>query len=53
MKPGDILRFAARVGFCALIVASGSTATLADEAGVSFWLPGTFGGLAATPGTPG
>jgi hypothetical protein len=26
---------------------------LADEGGVSFWLPGTFGSLAAVPGTPG
>jgi hypothetical protein len=25
----------------------------ADEAGVSFWLPGNFGSLAAVPGTPG
>lgn len=25
----------------------------ADEGGVSFWLPGTFGSLAAVPGTPG
>jgi len=26
---------------------------LADEGGVSFWLPGNFGSLAAAPGTPG
>ena len=26
---------------------------LADEGGISFWLPGNFGSLAATPGTPG
>jgi hypothetical protein len=25
----------------------------ADQGGVSFWLPGTFGSLAAVPGTPG
>src|SRR5580698_5037017 len=25
----------------------------ADEGGVSFWLPGNFGSLAAAPGTPG
>src|SRR2546421_4648786 len=25
----------------------------ADESGISFWLPGTFGSLAATPTTPG
>jgi hypothetical protein len=28
-------------------------ASLADEGGVSFWLPGTFGSLAAVPGQPG
>ena len=26
---------------------------IADEGGVSFWLPGTFGSLAAVPGQPG
>ena len=26
---------------------------LADAGGVSFWLPGTFGSLAATPAVPG
>src|SRR4051812_43171939 len=25
----------------------------ADESGVSFWLPGTYGSLAAVPGAPG
>jgi hypothetical protein len=25
----------------------------ADESGLSFWLPGTFGSFAAVPGTPG
>src|SRR5271156_3491119 len=25
----------------------------ADEGGVSFWLPGTYGSLAAAPGAPG
>ena len=25
----------------------------ADEGGVSFWLPGNFGSLAAAPGVPG
>jgi hypothetical protein len=30
-----------------------STAVRADEGGVSFWLPGNFGSLAAVPGTPG
>jgi len=30
-----------------------SSMSLADESGTSFWLPGTFGSLAAAPGTPG
>ncbi len=30
-----------------------ATAAFADEGGVSFWLPGTYGSLAAVPGTPG
>jgi hypothetical protein len=39
--------------FSILIVASTPQASLADEGGVSFWLPGLFGSLAAVPGTPG
>lgn len=30
-----------------------ATAVLADEGGISFWLPGQFGALAAVPTTPG
>ncbi len=30
-----------------------SKASIADETGISFWLPGTFGSLAAVPGQPG
>jgi hypothetical protein len=30
-----------------------SSISIADESGTSFWLPGTFGSLAAVPGTPG
>lgn len=30
-----------------------SSAALADEGGVSFWLPGQFGSLAAAPQVPG
>jgi hypothetical protein len=37
---------------CAL-VALAPKAALADEGGVSFWVPGFFGSLAATPQTPG
>jgi len=35
------------------IVAATSSASVADESGTSFWLPGTYGSLAAAPGTPG
>lgn len=28
-------------------------AAIADESGISFWLPGLYGSLSATPGTPG
>jgi hypothetical protein len=34
-------------------VACSIGASLADEGGVSFWTPGTFGSLAAVPGVPG
>ena len=34
-------------------VMSASSASLADENGVSFWLPGLFGSLAAVPQQPG
>jgi hypothetical protein len=30
-----------------------ASVALADESGSSFWLPGTYGSLSATPGTPG
>lgn len=36
-----------------LIIASTPQTLFADEGGVSFWLPGTFGSLAAAPGQPG
>jgi hypothetical protein len=34
-------------------VASVPEISLADEGGVSFWIPGLFGSLAATPQQPG
>ena len=38
----------------AMVVASSSTAAVhADEGGVSYWLPGRFSSLAATPQVPG
>src|SRR6185295_18893310 len=36
-----------------LAAAVGPCTALADEGGVSFWLPGNFGSLAAAPGVPG
>jgi len=44
---------AAVAGLCAIVLAGHSRSALADEGGVSFWLPGIFGSLAAVPGTPG
>src|SRR3979490_348633 len=35
------------------LLATTSSASLADESGTSFWLPGQYGSLAAAPGTPG
>jgi hypothetical protein len=34
-------------------IAVASTPARADQGGISFWLPGAFGSLAATPVTPG
>ncbi|WP_315750019.1 MULTISPECIES: transporter [unclassified Bradyrhizobium] len=34
-------------------IASAPTIVSADESGISFWIPGTFGSLAATPQQPG
>ena len=46
-----------RLGVAAIVLASGITCfshrALADEGGVSFWVPGFFGSLAATPQQPG
>jgi hypothetical protein len=38
---------------CAGILSTSASVSLADESGTSFWLPGTYGSLAAVPGTPG
>ena len=40
-------------GLCALALLSSAGAAVADEGGVGFYLPGSFGSLAATPGVPG
>jgi hypothetical protein len=39
--------------FVAAILLSAASGAAADEAGVSFWLPGQFGSLAATQADPG
>jgi hypothetical protein len=38
---------------CAGFLSATASASLADESGTSFWLPGIFGSLAAAPGQPG
>jgi hypothetical protein len=38
---------------CVGILPATVPAARADESGTSFWLPGTYGSLAAAPGTPG
>ena len=38
---------------CAGILSMTSSISHADESGTSFWLPGTYGSLSATPTTPG
>ncbi len=45
-------RIAASVALAVLLTATGQDAR-ADAGGVSFWLPGTFGSLAAVPAQPG
>jgi hypothetical protein len=44
---------AVAIVLCAGIVSIMSSASRADESGTSFWLPGTYGSLAAVPDTPG
>jgi hypothetical protein len=46
-----IARLAAAALAVGIAVAPGPAS--ADQGGISFWLPGTFGSLAAVPGTPG
>jgi hypothetical protein len=39
--------------FISLLIACATDNAPADEDGVSFWIPGFFGSLAATPQQPG
>jgi hypothetical protein len=48
------LRSSAAVALlCVGILSTGASSAVADESGTSFWLPGSYGSLAAVPGTPG
>jgi hypothetical protein len=51
--PADTRHFAAALLISVLTLPALPTPLLADEGGVSFWLPGLFGSLAAVPGEPG
>src|SRR5215813_4996044 len=56
MKSRIRSRAAVRVAFAGLaagLMAMASQTSLADEGGLSFWVPGFFGSLAATPQQPG
>jgi hypothetical protein len=48
-----IQRIAAIAVFALATIVSAPRSVLADEGGVSFWIPGFFGSLAATPQHPG
>jgi hypothetical protein len=48
IRPG-----AALAAFAVAVVAVAPNSALADEGGVSFWVPGFFGSLAAAPQVPG
>src|SRR3954467_3545852 len=52
---GTTVKHAKKIGLGAIAVGALflSQPALADEGGVSFWVPGFFGSLAATPQTPG
>src|SRR5271168_5577821 len=46
------LRRAAAI-FSFIAIACSTSVSLADEGGVSFWIPGLYGSLAAAPQVPG
>jgi hypothetical protein len=52
--PKEVLRSSAVAVILGVgILSTTAPVSLADESGTSFWLPGSFGSLAAVPGTPG
>src|SRR5476649_1619267 len=51
---GKSIRGSAAAAILSIVLLSATASvSLADESGTSFWLPGTYGSLAAVPGTPG
>jgi hypothetical protein len=51
---GSFVRTTVASAACAVaLLASSPKTSMADEGGVSFWVPGFFGSLAATPQVPG
>ncbi len=48
-----LARWLLRASVCAMATGLLSAPAVADESGVSYWLPGRFGSLAALPGVPG
>jgi hypothetical protein len=53
MKPIAARWPAATVLLATFAVALSPGTAMADQGGISFWLPGLFGSLAAVPGQPG
>lgn len=53
MNSAALVKVTLSAAVSALLVAAKPTLARADEGGLSFWLPGTFGSLAAAPATPG
>jgi hypothetical protein len=52
-QPRAVRASTATALICAGFLSATASVAVADESGVSFWLPGLFGSLAATPGQPG
>jgi hypothetical protein len=52
-KQAALQFYVAAMFLCVGILLTTSSASFADESGTSFWLPGSFGSLAAAPSTPG
>lgn len=53
IRPRSIRPWSVGACFALAVAALAPNVALSDEAGVSFWLPGQFGSMAATPAQPG